>query len=41
MATTGMSASISDTIPNQDIRITITPVAAEYPIRPPIAFQPG
>ena len=41
MATTGMRAVMSEMIPNHDSAMTITPVAAEYPIRPPMAFHPG
>ncbi len=41
MAITGMSATISEMMPSQARMMTITPVAAEYPIRPPIDFQPG
>ena len=41
MAITGITAVMSEMTPNQDRIMTIRPVAAEYPMRPPMAFHPG
>ncbi len=41
IAITGIRADMSGMTPSHESTITTIPVAAEYPMRPPIAFQPG